>query len=565
MSHKHCGDFVKLTEGIPWETWIIKYINNSDRSGSDTIKGVCSDGTESDINISDAVLILKNLQDFQGSEQKNLGFTSKEIGLVTHVKDAFECIGCNKYHKYLTKQDGFVPLFLSNKESGTISVQQCARWCLSKGRNDINMSDGYVGSMYVRSIQNLVFAISNEISLKKLGKQFDVLLYLVKSAYHYANSHPDTMKVFDASARDANLQDTLERVIALMLSPSKEFDVETVFRCLEVSLKRAFKRNNWSETKLINNPSLLCGIVSIILIAQMIKRFITNNIEMSDVIEEYNHKTEELLKILIENKSTSVDLLSYFIVDIAGFSKIEKSDIEKFYKFCQISQNYLNNADFEKFNFVKKTTLSFPFRKSEIVKTKPVNENEIFVECVSTNHWGVFELSKFGEYHLSNFKTIGIATQAVGNTQGQSFNSNFRITSSSSLECMPKYTEGKSSAGMHYRRNQYGKWNYEKSNTLDMTLPLTISFTQDNLVVKQNDSVWFKLTTSNPVVIAFKNYEFHIEKQIVKHTSYAAAVGGGASKEEQPTTEINSDDVCNMALAKFITKLNAEKSKSSSK
>ena len=83
--------------------------------------------------------------------------------------------------------------------------------------------------------------------------------------------------------------------------------------------------------------------------------------------------------------------------------------------------------------------------------------------------------------------------------------------------------------------------------------------------MKQNDSAWFKLTTSNPVVIAFKNYEFHIEKQIVKHTSYAAAVSGGASKEEQPITEINSDDVCNMALAKFITKLNAEKSKSSSK
>jgi hypothetical protein len=369
------------------------------------------------------------------------------------------------------------------------------------------------------------------------------------------------MKVFDASARDANLQDTLERVVALMLSPSKEFDVETVFRCLEVSLKRAFKRNKWVETKLINNPSLLCGIVSIILIAPMIKRFITNNIEISDVIEEYNNKTEGLLKILIDNKCTSVDLLSYFILDIAGFSNIKKSNIEKFYKFCQMSQNYLNNADFERFNFVKKTILSFPFRKSEIIKTKSINENEIFVECVSTNHWGVLELSKFGEYRLSNFKTIGVATQSVGNTQGQSFNSNFRITSNSSLECMPKYTEGKSSAGMHYKRNKYGKWNYETSNTLDMTLPLTISFNNNILIVKQNDVEWFKLTTTDPVVIAFKNYEFHIEKQIVKYTSYAAAAGGGASKEEEPNVEINSDDVCNMALAKYISKLNAKKSK----
>jgi len=560
MSHKHCGDFVRLTEGIPWETWINKYVNNSDRSGSGIIKGVRSNGTESDINISDAVLILKNLQDFQGSEQTNLGFTSEKIGLVTHIKDAYECIGCNKYHKYLTQKDGFVPLFLANKESGTISVQQCARWCLSKGRNNINMSDGYVGSMYIRSIQNLIFAISNEISLKKLGERFDVLLHLVKSAFHYANSHSDTMKVFDASARDANLQDTLERVVALMLTPSKEFDVETVFRCLEVSLKRAFKRNKWVETKLISNSSLLCGIVSIILIAPMIKRFITNNIEISDVIEEYNNKTEGLLKILIDNKCTSVDLLSYFIVDIAGFSNIKKSNIEKFYKFCQMSQNYSNNADFERFNFVKKTILSFPFRKSEIIKTKSINENEIFVECVSANHWGVLELSKFGEYRLSNFKTIGVATQSVGNTQGQSFNSNFRITSNSSLECMPKYTEGKSSAGMHYKRNKYGKWNYETSNTLDMTLPLTISFNNNILIVKQNDVEWFKLTTTDPVVIAFKNYEFHIEKQIVKYISYAAAAGGGASKEE-PNVEINSDDVCNMALAKYISKLNAKKSK----
>jgi len=127
MSHTHCGVFKQNLGGTPWPVWIEQNVDSDRRSGSGYIDAVRAGGNKCLLKIEDAVLILKDLQDFHGSGSTSLGFTSGEVGLVTHVKDAFECVGCNKVHEFMTKKDGAIPLFFTSSMSGTRVVQQCAR------------------------------------------------------------------------------------------------------------------------------------------------------------------------------------------------------------------------------------------------------------------------------------------------------------------------------------------------------------------------------------------------------------------------------------------------------
>jgi len=421
------------------------------------------------------------------------------------------------------------------------------------------MSDGYVGSMYVRAMQNLVYAISNEISCKNVAKKFDVLLYLVRSARYYADNHAECMKVYDASARDVNLADTLERVVALTLTDS--LDEEVILRCLEVSLKRGFRRGNWKETSLVDNPALLCGLVSVLLIAPMIRKFLVDGLDVADVMMEYDEKTTGLLKVLLKKKCSPVDLLYYLMVDVAGFSlgKVTKAKVGEFYTFCRTAKNFKVNADFSDFGFVEKVVPPFDYSASQEVQTKRLTDHKIQAEC-SVSGWGALALSELGEYRLSDFKSIGVATQGHGNTLGDRFAANFRVTANRDLAFLPKNKEGKSSAGKHYRRNGLGRWNYDNSSALDMTRPVVITITSSGFTVKQNGKAWFSLSTSDPVVLGFKKYEFQIEKiDPPASTSSAPAVGGGGASKEENLEEIDEDDVCAMALAKFVAKTNGKK------
>ena len=317
MSHTHVGVFERNSGGQTWSDWIDdKVIIGSTRSGQGLISGVDETGREIRIQVKNAVLILKNLTSFHGSDT---GFNAT-LGLVTTVTSAWRCLGCDAEHLYMTERDGIVPLYLSNGKMDMYTVQQAARWNISKGMNNAAMKDSYVGGMYVRSTQILVFSIAQEISRKQIAKQFDVLLYIVRAARHYGNNHPDCAKVYDASARDVNLQDTLERVVAFMLTDSVEFTPKRILRCLEVSLKRGFRRGNWQESNLSENPGLLTGLVSVLLIAPMIKKFLVNGLEIADVMEEYENKAKGLLDILLKKRCTSVDILHYLMVNIAGLT-----------------------------------------------------------------------------------------------------------------------------------------------------------------------------------------------------------------------------------------------------
>ena len=545
MSYTHVGNFVRNSGGQSFSDWIDqKVIYGSTRSGKGRINGFDETGKEISIPVSNAVLILKNLTSFHNSET---GFNAT-LGVVTTVTSAWRCLGCSDKHLYMTEKDGIVPLYLSNGNKDMYTIQQAARWNISKGKNNAAMKDSYVGGMYVRSTQILVFSIAQEISRKQLAKQFDVLLYLVKSARHYGSNHSDCAKVYDASARDVNLRDTLERVVAFMLTDSVEFSSKRILRCLEISLKRGFRRGNWKETNLSENTGLLTGLVSVLLIAPMIKKFIVNGLEIADVVEEYENKAKGLLDILLEKTCTSVDILHYLMVNIAGLSA-SKKNIGKFYSFCRSSNNYKKDADFSKLGFIKKVEAPFDYRISSSVWCENISASSVRVEC-SSNGWGAIELPKNGTYRLTNFKTIGAVTQGRGNTLGNKFVANFRVTANKNLDFLPKYIEGKSSAGKHYRKNSYGQWNYCSSSSLDMTLPIIVKIRYDGFTVMQDDEVWFSMDTTNHVVLGFKKYEFQIEKieshNVPVHSSYSAAAGS-----KNPT--VDSDDVCAMALARYVS------------
>ena len=218
-----------------------------------------------------------------------------------------------------------------------------------------------------------------------------------------------------------------------------------------------------------------------------------------------------------------------------------KKNIGKFYSFCRNSRNYKNDADFSRFGFIEKVEAPFDYRISPSVWCENTSSSSVRVEC-SSNGWGAVELSTRGMYRLTNFKTIGVVTQGKGNTLGNKFVANFRVTANRNLEFLPKYIEGKSSAGKHYRKNYYGQWNYCSSSQLDMNLPIILIIRHGSFTVMQDDETWFSMITTDPVVLGFKNYEFQIEKiESLKkeHTSYASAV--------------DSDDVCAMALARYVS------------
>ena len=561
MSHTHVGVFERNTGGESWPVWVDRKIRGGSRSGSGYIDGVRADGSKVLLKVRDAVLILKDLQDFHGSAT---GFTAGHVGYVTHVEDAWECLGCEKSHAHMTKKDGVVPLYFANSQKDIWGVQQAARWNISKGANNAAMKDSYVGGMYVRSMQNLVYAISNEISRKSLAKKFDALLYLARAARDYADKHSETAKVFDAAARDTNLQDTLERVVAMTLS--HQLSEEALLRCLEVSLKRGFRRENWKETKLVDNPALVCGLVSVMLIAPMLRGFLEDSLDVADVMIEYEEKTKGLLEVLLKKKCSPVDLLHYLMVNVAGLSaaRVTKARVGEFYSFCRTSKNYKVNADFAQYGFVERQVKPFAFRTSSEAVWKRLTPTTTHIECAGG--WAAVELSELGEYRLSNFKTIGVATQGWGNTLGQKFAANFRVSANRDLAFLPKYKEGKSSAGKHYRRNYYGRWNYDSSTPLDMSSPVTIIVKKSGFTVRQKGKVWFGYATTDPVVLGLKKYEFQLEKlpytdvakKTTKSVSYAAATGGGG-KPEPKVDEVNEDDVCAMALARYVAKTKGKK------
>ena len=556
MSHTHVGVFERSSGGQTWQAWINdKVVSGSSRSGEGVVNSVTSDSRRVILPVRNAVLILKNLTSFHGSDT---GFTATP-GVVTDVTSAWKCLGCDTRHNHMTDKDGLVPLYFSNGKMDKYTIQQAARWNISKGKNNAGMKDSYVGGMYVRSTQILVFAIAQEISRKQLAKQFDVLLYLVKAARHYADNHSDCAKVYDASARDVNLQDTLERVVAFMLTDSVEFNPKRILRCLEVSLKRGFRRGGWQETNLTENTGLLTGLVSVLLIAPMIKKFLVDGLDVADVVMEYENKTKCLLDILLKKKCSSVDILHYLMVDVAGLTAT-KNKVGKFYAFCRNSKNYKNDADLSRFGFIEEVVAPFDFRSSPSVWCENTSASSVRVEC-STNGWGAIELPTRGMYRLSNFKTIGVVAQGKGNTLGNKFVANFRVTANKNLEFLPKFIEGKSSAGKHYHKNYGGKWSYTGSSLLVMTLPIIIIIRHGSFTVMQDNEIWFSMSTDDPVVLGFKKYEFQIEKiETLKvpvkkaSSSYASAIGGGSAKHEVPEVpKVDADDVCAMALARYVS------------
>lgn len=534
---------VRQDGGIPPEEWIRKYVVNGTLAGEEKVSVVRANGKTESVPRRLAAIVFRDLKTVRDEDRSNRGgapavTATPQVALV-HLHDGMRAQwgieGAAYVNGEVIKDDVVIPLGFPTSASDQIVFMQCGRLWVSKGANNLSMTNDNVVNTFMPALQSIVWTISNDISQRVQCKRFEALVLFAGTVNAYFTQYPEAFKIVEPLRDDDRARDSLQRALAFIFF-DEPWSKEELLRLVEIMLKR-HRRHNPGTPDFITQP--IAGIIGCLIVVPLLHRLLHRVCSVEAAVKELNEKTEDLVRLMCDHiRDVDVEqrnkLILARLVDSCPDLKLKTDDVGKLYGYCMDMKNFEQLAPFDSwgllpvvnppFNIITSGFTINGSKTNTVVKVKRKEKEgapaDTMFEVIPSapSEWNAFALSTEGTYKL-RVSLIGPAEQAKGNSLGVVNAANLRFTSGT--EILPTDREGKSSAGMHHRQNRYGRYGYEKTGETLKLGPdadeIIITIRNDTCTVSQPNPhhrrpfFTYDIQHGDPVLIGFKFVKFVIQ------------------------------------------------------
>ena len=557
----------EASTGMSQKEWVERYLVGAvDKNefinvlSVSKVKITNSVGIETFIPVEHAGLCFTNLHE-QTEEGKNTTATVTGIPKTfVDLKEGMYAWANVKTHSIVKNGDIILPLGIPQSADGQnaeiVLNEFGAKWIM-KNNGCIAHNEKHVANAYMSILQSIVFQLSDDkVSADKFNELFEYFWFVAKIAHYYFKTHPKAFGIIEALFLDDSATDMLQRAIALEMYlciftgeefPSVYEIQDRRLHILETAIRRSNKHakdKNWLNVK----PTGIYGLMFVVPKLSIILNTKTDDTETMNVIkkeitEEYLKAfTEETLKC-VENKKNPDQVnsaITHYLINHIGI----KTDFNTSKGFYQYAKSKGTKIRYEDMGLIPKVEAPFQLgyiglthrnqpmnstRIRVIIKNDQINANKkdektndnivkfVVAETGDPKNWAAVTVPN-GIYRVKAI-LCGGADAATGNMAGKNAQANLRFTAGK--EVFPKTTEGKSTAGVHYKQkgaNAYGAggaWVYENGNSLDTDHPFILIVEDKKLSVKTiKGDVFFKMSKNEnePCLIGFVYYVLRFEK-----------------------------------------------------
>jgi len=547
--------FTKPTQvangGIDANEWFNGYyVQNGGLTGTDKIKVTKSDGYVSDHALSDAAIVFKDFVTHRtGSSDYNFydictfgtvgsnSVMAKPLALVSCTETWIPGFLSSKSKDHaLTKNRGSqmylvhpVPMFKKEMSDDDLLrsrclLEQCARFWVSAGSNNIDMDLQHVSNMYVCQQSSIVYhMIEDMLKGEKFNdpskNPFYMLYYHAKSMMSFMEIFPEIAKPIKALNETEFSCDVLQRLVSCAITGYK-LNLDDYIRMIELSLKRSFKRHSGERKFTVDHAP---GLTALILFGSYHRKIFHDQTPL-DV--QYKQFTDDFNQVFgkIRARTTGVDDVTdsnlIFIEellnrsDIAG--KLTMEQVKNLYKFCMNWNNRL--IDFNIDDIIKPPEVKFSYDNKNIkIRSHPLlnrcrlvsNGKALSLIGKDPTGWSGIQFKSNGTYKF-NPVILGYATEGKNNTRKDHMTAVIQFTTGNNILPIKRYLI--SSAGEILVKADKKIYNYKQH--LDLTKPFTLTIERNEFTVEQDNKIFSVSSTKNSIVLmAFKYVKLELEYQ----------------------------------------------------
>ena len=521
--------------GISYEQWVKKVITPEYLTGDDIVSAYMQDGTRKDIMIKDAAVLYVNFKQFGTSISAEPLFQDNEI-VIFDITELYLAHGRVKEHPLFKSQySAIIPLGIPAKTENNYAYQQSGRLWLSKGANNVNMSDDNVAVSLFNCLSSTTYQMVSCKEEDKMKSLFNLIIMLVKNLMIFNKNNTTIKNIIKQLRNTETSQDMLQYGLSFLFG-KKQLTRYIQLNMFEVVLKRTYKHTPNLYTKNGDNHPIF-GILATMVIVPLYYKFFTKQIEESQMYVDYYSKFLEILGTIEEVKTLEVSdnikdsKIIKTLVDIQELS-LDNSEIAQIVDFCKKNSKTKERVPFVEWGILPKNDAKFTVTSDKIfvdndknknIETEHVNiivkdQNNIKVVSTATTEWSAINIRDNGTYTLK-CKVLGVASNAKGNTAGMGQVANMRFTFGNYV--LPTDREGYAISGKHFRTDTANKWIYADKTPISLNSNIVLINTTNKLEIYTTQTLYGKVVdklvvtmvrkyAAEPVVIAFKNIKFAV-------------------------------------------------------
>ncbi len=524
--------------GIPYDQWVKQVITPENLIGDDIISAFMQDGTRKDIKIKDAAVLYINFKQIGTTISAEPLFQDNEI-VIFDISELYLAHGQIKEHPLFKSQyklsSAVIPLGIPAKTENNVAYQQSGRLWLSKGANNLNMSDDNVAVTLFNCLSSTTYQMVSCKEEDKMKSLFNLIIMLVKNLMIFNKNNTTVKNILKQLRNTETSQDMLQYGLSFLFG-KKQLTRYVLLNMFEVVLKRTYKHTPNLYTKNGDNHPIF-GILATMVIVPLYYKFFTKQIEESQMYVDYYGKFLEILgtieevKALEASDSIKDSKIIKTLVDLQELS-LDISEIGQIVDFCKKNSKTRERVPFVEWGILPKNEAKFTVTSDKIFvdndknknkETAHVNitvkdENNIKVVSTATTEWSAINIRDNGTYTLK-CKALGVASAAKGSTAGMGQIANMRFTFGNHV--LPTDREGYAISGKHFRTDKTNKWTYADETPIALDSNIVLINTTDKLEIYTTQTLYGKVAhklvvsmvrkyATEPVVIAFKNIKFAV-------------------------------------------------------
>ncbi len=517
--------------GISYKIWCNDYLNSKYLGGEETVEVYLCNGTKKEVPISQAGIYYHSFKKFGTSISAEPLIHDDEV-IYFEINELYGLHFGDKTHPYFTVKGGAIlPLGIPVEMETNIPFQQFGRFWLSMGQNNLNMSNDNVAISLFNAFSSTTYQMVSCKSEDKMKSIFGLLVKMVKVLSEFNKNNKVVYGILKQLRNTITSQDMLQYSLSFIFG-NKTMDKKIMLNMLDIVLKRTYKHNtNLFKKKNPNDNHQIIGIIAVMFLAPLFKKYFTKEITELDMYGEYYSNFIEItdkIKELQDNKSSDIENDSELVCLISRLigHYIDLNICKKLVIFSKENKSANKHAPFEDWGVIEKINSQFEINTQNIYldnknpKKKVVlpeviltieNSNTTKIVSSSTTEWSGITFKDLGDYIIKP-NILGVTSSANGNTIGQEFVANMRFTFGNTV--LPVDREGYASSGMHFIDEKYVKKNgfsleneFEINNSSDHFSIFTKLYGKKNQLIKMA-----KKYADEPIVIGFKNISFRLIK-----------------------------------------------------
>jgi len=529
-----------LNNGIPINQWIKLYITSEYLYSSKLVEVYKMDGTKLLIPFHQASFLMYNFKTNGTSTFAQPIMCENKVAYFDISEIYMAWASLQSHVLWKTEYHGRVAIIpLGSPVSNTIEVnipwQQSARMYLSKGKNNLNMSNDNLAIMLWNMLSSIAYSMVSAKTQTESESLCNLLYTITLIIKEFVKGCKTVYGITLQLQKTTVTQDNGQHVLSLCLD-QKVIDHKMLLNILHTTLKRTYKHTNCLFLKKSDTHPIL-GLILTMILAPLFNEFLNNMISYDEFFSEYNKTFTEINEKILSEKvkytnrcvisevelfSSDLEIVKLIVSKVGlpenhdGYSQlIDHAQRNKMVSIPCRSDYWGIIQTINPFIEINTEYLFLNNKKERLMSEAFIDNKTTEIISVTSSHtteWSAITFKTNGKYSIK-VECLGVSEQGRGNSAGKEYTANMRFTFGNYL--LPTDREGYSIAGIHYTNGKY-----ISKRQISIERDIILELTDKELIISNPMEIIrlprkFSIET---VMIGFKNVIFYISpyKTIVK-------------------------------------------------